>query len=156
MLLLLLTGIGLRQWAEYQGIDLHVPKTVLEMAPGIIGLIMIVLEGALDLLSRDKVALIRSSLAAALMLVAQAAGHWRAAALVAGGQLGKPACSMPSRWSSSAAPLPSSVAGLTGDKKQEFIVYESTFSGILGIMLFGFVEHGRFYKAGACSPSGGE
>jgi hypothetical protein len=45
VLLLLLTGIGLRQWADYQGVNFLVPKTLLEIF-GIIGLIMIVLEGS--------------------------------------------------------------------------------------------------------------
>ena len=146
VLLLLLTGIGLRQWAEYQDISFHVPKTLLEVF-GIIGLIMIVLEGALDLrLSRDKVPLIRRSFfAAALMLVAQAAAiggllhvwlgaSWQTSLLNA----------VPLVVISSAIAIPS-VANLTGEK-QEFIVYESTFSDILGIMLFNFVDQEDFYQ----------
>ncbi|MGI4735478.1 MAG: hypothetical protein ACRYG7_09885 [Janthinobacterium lividum] len=146
VLLLLLTGIGLRQWAEYQGVNFHVPKTLLEIF-GIIGLIMIVLEGALDLrLSRDKVPLIRRSFfAAALMLLGQAAAiggllhlwlgaSWQTCLLNA----------VPLVVISSAIAIPS-VANLTGDK-QEFIVYESTFSDILGIMLFNFVDQEDFYQ----------
>lgn len=146
VLLLLLTGIGLRQWAGYQGIDFRVPKTLLEIF-GIIGLIMIVLEGALDLrLTRDKVPLIRRSFfAAALMLVGQAAAiggllhlwlgaSWQTCLLNA----------VPLVVISSAIAIPS-VASLTGDK-QEFIVYESTFSDILGIMLFNFVDQEDFYQ----------
>ena len=147
VLLLLLTGIGLRQWAEYQGIDFHVPKTLLEIF-GIIGLIMIVLEGALDLrLSRDKVALIRRSFfAAALMLVAQAAAiggllHWWLGASWQTCLLN----AVPLVVISSAIAIPS-VASLTGEK-QEFIVYESTFSDILGIMLFNFVDQEDFYQS---------
>lgn len=144
VLLLLLTGIGLRQWTEYVGFDFHVPKTLLEIF-GIIGLIMIVLEGALDLrLSRDKVPLIRRSFfAAALMLVGQAAAiggllhlwlgaSWQTCLLNA----------VPLVVISSAIAIPS-VANLTGEK-QEFIVYESTFSDILGIMLFNFVDQEDF------------
>ncbi|MGI4762279.1 MAG: hypothetical protein ACRYF0_16335 [Janthinobacterium lividum] len=146
VLLLLLTGIGLRQWAEYRGLDFHVPKTLLEIF-GIIGLIMIVLEGALDLrLSRDKVPLIRRSfLAALVMLMAQAAAiggllhlwlgaSWQTSLLNA----------VPLVVISSAIAIPS-VANLTGEK-QEFIVYESTFSDILGIMLFNFVDQEDFYQ----------
>ncbi|MVN78741.1 sodium:proton antiporter [Hymenobacter sp. HMF4947] len=144
VLLLLLTGIGLRQWADYQGINFLVPKTLLEIF-GIIGLIMIVLEGALDLrLTRDKVPLIRRSfLAAAAMLVAQAAAiggllhlwlgaSWQTCLLNA----------VPLVVISSAIAIPS-VTNLTRDK-QEFIVYESTFSDILGIMLFNFVDQEDF------------
>lgn len=146
VLLLLLTGIGLRQWAEYQDVNFHVPKTLLEIF-GIIGLIMIVLEGALDLrLTRDKVPLIRRSfLAALVMLMAQAAAiggllhlwlgaSWQTSLLNA----------VPLVVISSAIAIPS-VANLTGDK-QEFIVYESTFSDILGIMLFNFVDQEDFLQ----------
>lgn len=144
VLLLLLTGIGLRQWADYQGLHFGVPKTLLEIF-GIIGLIMIVLEGALDLrLSRDKVPLIRRSfLAAAFMLMGQA--------IAIGGLLhlwlGAPwqTCllnAVPLVVISSAIAIPS-VASLSGEK-QEFIVYESTFSDILGIMLFNFVDQEDF------------
>jgi hypothetical protein len=121
-----------------------VPKTLLERF-GIIGLIMIVLEGALDLrLSRDKVPLIRRSfLAAALMLLGQAAAiggllhlwlgaSWQTCLLNA----------VPLVVISSAIAIPS-VANLSGEK-QEFIVYESTFSDILGIMLFNFVDQEDF------------
>jgi len=73
VLMLLLTGIALRQSADYFGFSLGIPTVVLEIF-GIIGLIMIVLEGSLDLkLTRNKAPLIRRSfLAAALMLVVQA------------------------------------------------------------------------------------
>ncbi|MGI4833551.1 MAG: cation:proton antiporter [Janthinobacterium lividum] len=144
VLLLLLTGIGLQQLAQYAGYSPHIPKTLLEIF-GIIGLIMIVLEGSLDLrLSRDKVPLIRRSfLAALLMLVSQAAAigtllhlwlgaSWQTSLLNA----------VPLVVISSAIAIPS-VASLTGDK-QEFIVYESTFSDILGIMLFNFVDQEDF------------
>lgn len=144
VLLLLLTGIGLRQWAEHQGVDFRVPKTLLELF-GIIGLIMIVLEGALDLrLRRDKVPLIRRSfLAALVILLVQAAAiggllhlwlgaSWQTCLLNA----------VPLVVISSAIAIPS-VANLTKDK-QEFIVYESTFSDILGIMLFNFVDQEDF------------
>ena len=147
VLLLLLTGIGLRQWTAYRGLELHVPKTLLELF-GIIGLIMIVLEGALDLrLSRDKVALIRSSFAAAaLMLVAQAVAIGGLLHLWLGA--GWQTCllnAVPLVVISSAIAIPS-VANLTGEK-QEFIVYESTFSDILGIMLFNFVDQEDFLQS---------
>lgn len=148
VLLLLLTGIGLQQLSEYGGYAPHIPKTLLEIF-GIIGLIMIVLEGSLDLrLSREKVPLIRRSfLAALLMLVSQAAAigallhlwlgaSWQTCLLNA----------VPLVVISSAIAIPS-VASLTGEK-QEFIVYESTFSDILGIMLFNFVDQEDFARGG--------
>lgn len=148
VLLLLLTGLGLQQLAQYAGYSLHIPKTLLEIF-GIIGLIMIVLEGSLDLrLSRDKVPLVRRSfLAALLMLMGQAAvigallhlwlgASWQTCLLNA----------VPLVVISSAIAIPS-VASLTGEK-QEFIVYESTFSDILGIMLFNFVDQEDFAQGG--------
>lgn len=144
VLMLLLTGIALRQTADYFDFALAIPKVVLEIF-GIIGLIMIVLEGALDLkLSRDKAPLIRRSfLAAALMLVVQAV----AIALVLHAYVGAPfqTClvnAVPLSVISSAIAIPS-VANLMGEK-QEFIVYESTFSDILGIMLFNFALQDNF------------
>ncbi|WBO86390.1 cation:proton antiporter [Hymenobacter yonginensis] len=144
VLMLLLTGIALRQAADYFDFTLAIPKVVLEIF-GIIGLIMIVLEGALDLeLTREKAPLIRRSfLAAVLMLVVQSV----AIALLLQGYLGASfqTClvnAVPLAVISSAIAIPS-VANLMGEK-QEFIVYESTFSDILGIMLFNFALQDNF------------
>ncbi|MBC6698636.1 cation:proton antiporter domain-containing protein [Hymenobacter puniceus] len=144
VLMLLLTGIALRQAADYFDFTLGIPKVVLEIF-GIIGLIMIVLEGALDLeLTREKAPLIRRSfLAAVLMLVVQSV----AIALLLQWYLGASfqTClvnAVPLAVISSAIAIPS-VANLMGEK-QEFIVYESTFSDILGIMLFNFALQDNF------------
>ncbi|MDH7446468.1 cation:proton antiporter domain-containing protein [Aquimarina sp. 2201CG14-23] len=108
---------------------------------GIVGLIMIVLEAALELkLKREKLIPILKSLAIALIgLVASAyvaaivlkalidGMTWQSALLYA----------TPLSILSSAIIIPS-VAGLSDDKK-EFHVYESTFSDILGIMMFYFL-----------------
>lgn len=144
VLMLLLSGIALRQAADYFDFTLGIPKVVLEIF-GIIGLIMIVLEGALDLkISRDKAPLIRRSfLAAALMLVVQAVvialilHFWL--------RVNFQSClvnAIPLAVISSAIAIPS-VANLRGEK-QEFIVYESTFSDILGIMFFNFALQENF------------
>src|SRR5688572_31579771 len=61
VLMLLACGIGLQFGAEYFGFSFVLPRVVLEVF-GIIGLILIVLEGALDLkLSRGKIPTIRRS-----------------------------------------------------------------------------------------------
>ncbi|UOG73019.1 cation:proton antiporter [Hymenobacter tibetensis] len=144
VLMLLLTGIALRQAADYFNFALDIPTVVLEIF-GIIGLIMIVLEGALDLkLTRDKAPLIRRSfMAAALILLVQSV----AIALLLQLYVGLPfqTClvnAVPLSVISSAIAIPS-VANLMGEK-QEFIVYESTFSDILGIMLFNFALQDNF------------
>ncbi|ALD20759.1 hypothetical protein [Hymenobacter sp. DG25A] len=144
VLMLLLTGIALRQAADYFDASLNIPSVVLEIF-GIIGLIMIVLEGALDLrLEAGKAPLIRRAFfAAALMLLVQTV----AIALLLKAYLGVSfqSClvnAVPLTVISSAIAIPS-VANLTGEK-QEFIVYESTFSDILGIMLFNFAIQDNF------------
>ncbi|SNR57894.1 MULTISPECIES: cation:proton antiporter [Hymenobacter] len=144
VLMLLLTGIALRQAADYFDFALPIPKVVLEIF-GIIGLIMIVLEGALDLeLTRDKAPLIRRSfLAAALMLIVQASAIATLLYLWLG--ISFQTClvnAVPLAVISSAIAIPS-VANLRGEK-QEFIVYESTFSDILGIMFFNFALQKNF------------
>ncbi|MCB2379495.1 hypothetical protein LGH70_18000 [Hymenobacter sp. BT635] len=144
VLMLLLTGIALRQAADYFDFAFQVPSVVLQIF-GIIGLIMIVLEGAMDLkISREKTPLIRRSFfAAALMLVVQAVAI--AALLHAYLGVSWQSClvnAIPLAVISSAIAIPS-VAGLWGEK-QEFIVYESTFSDILGIMFFNFALQDDF------------
>ncbi len=115
---------------------------------GIVGLIMIVLEAALELkLKSDKLMPILKSMAIAL--IGLVASTFIAAvilkALVDG-------MTMQSAWLyatplsilSSAIIIPS-VSGLS-EAKKEFHVYESTFSDILGIMLFYFLT-GRLNPA---------
>ncbi|GAB3661900.1 hypothetical protein GCM10027594_31580 [Hymenobacter agri] len=144
VLLLLLAGIALSQAANYWGVAVAVPPVLLQLF-GIVGLILIVLEGSLDLrLTHDKAPLIRRSfLAAVLIMGVQVAAiaallhfyvgaRWQSCLLNA----------VPLAVVSSAVAIPS-VAGLGGDK-QEFIVYESTFSDIVGIMLFNFILQDNF------------
>lgn len=139
VLMLIITGVLISLGIQYLGAeDLMLMKS-LEIL-GIVGLIMIVLEAALDLeLSKEKLPLIgRSLLVALLCLLASATGI---ATLL---QLFIPmsfAIAMlyatPLAIMSSAIIIPS-VAGLV-DHKREFMVYESAFSDILGIMVFYFV-----------------
>ncbi len=105
---------------------------------GTVGLIMIVLEAALELeLKREKLLPIaKSMLIAFIGLIASA---WAAAMIL---QHFVPGMTSVSAWLyattlsilSSAIIIPS-VGGLRPDKK-EFHIYESTFSDIMGIMLF--------------------
>ena len=108
---------------------------------GIVGLIMIVLEAALELkLERDKYLAIGKALFVAA--VGLLASTWAAAELL---EYFIDDMSTQAAWLyatplsilSSAIIIPS-VTGLKGDKK-EFHIYESTFSDILGIMLFYFL-----------------
>ncbi|MEL6124661.1 MAG: cation:proton antiporter, partial [Bacteroidota bacterium] len=108
---------------------------------GIVGLIMIVLEAALELeLKREK--LVPISVAFGVALVGLMASTWMAALVL---EEFIPGMTTQSAWIyatplsilSSAIIIPS-VTGLKHDKK-EFHIYESTFSDILGILLFYFL-----------------
>lgn len=149
VLLLLAMGVGLRLLADafnFKGIDFSTILPVL----GTIGLIMIVLEGALELhYTPEKKKVILQSLGAAFFLLV-------GTALAIGGLFvyvtGAPfqTCllnAIPYSTISSAIAIPS-VANLLAHKK-EFIVYESTFSDILGIMFFNFLVTNEQIDAGA-------
>ncbi len=143
VLMLIVLGILLKYVLAY-----FVPNTpdftgTLEIL-GTIGLIMIVLEAALELeLKREKLVPILKSTAIALIgLVASA---WVAALII---YQFIPEMTMQSAWLyatplsilSSAIIIPS-VGGLSESKK-EFHIYESTFSDIIGIMMFYFLAAG--------------
>ncbi|MFS4455905.1 cation:proton antiporter [Maribacter sp. 2304DJ31-5] len=115
---------------------------------GIIGLIMIVLEAALELeLKREKLVPILKSMAIALIGLV---GSAYVAALIL--YQFTPGMSMQSAWLyatplsilSSAIIIPS-VSGLS-EVKKEFHIYESTFSDIMGIMMF-------YYLIGGLNPA---
>lgn len=137
VLLLIITGIALNQGAAILEFDINFNlQPVLEVL-GIVGLIMIVLEAALDLeLTKENWPVLwKSTLVAVIGLVGSAiaigaifhhyfAMDWLQAVLYA----------TPLSILSSAIIIPS-VESLS-PKKREFMIYESTFSDILGIMLF--------------------
>ena len=140
VLMLIILGIvikiGLDSMTE-QTPDFHAYLEVL----GIVGLIMIVLEAALELkLEREK--LIPIVKAFTIALIGLILSAWAAAALL---HQFIPEMTMQKAWIyatpisilSSAIIIPS-VSGLRHDKK-EFHIYESTFSDILGIMMFYFL-----------------
>lgn len=126
---------------------------------GTVGLVMIVLEAALELkLTKDKVKPILLSLGIAL--VGLLVSTWLTAEVLS--------CYIPElkdnrtlAWFyatplsilSSAIIIPS-VIDLRSDKK-EFHIYESTFSDILGIMLFLFLESQLGYGEGGAESGGG-
>ncbi|WP_425638160.1 cation:proton antiporter [Algoriphagus yeomjeoni] len=140
VLMLIALGVILQYILQYftsETIDFF---PILEVL-GIVGLIMIVLEAALELeLKREKLIPILKSLAIAL--IGLGLSTWAAASIL---YYYIPDMSMQSAWLyatplsilSSAIIIPS-VAGLRA-KKREFHIYESTFSDILGIMLFYFL-----------------
>jgi len=143
VLLLIILGVILQFVLKYmtsEQVDFFPALEVL----GIIGLIMIVLEAALELeLKREKLIPILKSLVIALIGLVGSA--WLTALILYQFVEGM---SMQSAWLyatplsilSSAIIIPS-VSGLPEHKK-EFHIYESTFSDIMGIMMFYFLVGG--------------
>ncbi len=143
VLMLIILGVAIQYGLKYANVGDIDFFPVLEVL-GIVGLIMIVLEAALELeLKKEKLMPILKSLVIGLFgLVASA---WIAALIL---YQFIPEMTMQSAWLyatplsilSSAIIIPS-VTGLKEHKK-EFHVYESTFSDILGIMMFYFLTGG--------------
>jgi len=152
VLLLLLTGIAARIAFNKTGYELPPLKTVVQFF-GIIGVILIVLEGALELkLHRDKLWLIiRSFLSAFVILVISTLSIAMGIKLMYS-EFTFYICivnALPFAVISSAIAIPS-VRGINEEKK-EFIIYESIFSDILGILIFNFVIHNPTIEAGSFS-----
>lgn len=149
VLLLLATGIGLKLVAgalHFEGIDFSKVLPLL----GTIGLILIVLEGALELhFTPDKKQVILKSLGAAffLLVISSLLIGWLFVYITDAPFRTCLLNAVPYSTISSAIAIPS-VANLMASKK-EFIVYESTFSDILGIMLFNFLLYNEEVSVGS-------
>lgn len=142
VLMLIVLGICIKEFGgEQVNTNVFANLSVLEII-GNIGLIMIVLEAALDLdLKREKIGLILKSFFVALIalvLSSFAIAYIIMYTIQDVADLYKALIyAVPLSIMSSAIIIPS-VGGLKGNKK-EFMVYESTFSDILGIMFFYFL-----------------
>lgn len=142
VVLLLLLGIGIKQGAIFFGLDVSNYERQMNLVLpflGTLGLIFIVLEGALELEinGSKKNILLKSFLAALIVLFLTVGAIW--AILFYGFQQDSNLAllnAIPLSVISSAIAIPS-VATLNGYEK-EFIIYESSFSDILGVMLFNF------------------
>lgn len=136
VLILILLGVGIQQLLVYFEMEPNYSGS-LEVL-GIIGLIMIVLEAALDLeLKKEKWPVIWKSFIIALFsLTLTSLSISFIIRLIIPGIEFLPALvyALPLSIMSSAIIIPS-VANLSSYKK-EFLIYESTFSDILGIMVF--------------------
>ena len=139
VILLMFTGMLIRLGVDFYGeVELQFLDQLIPVL-GTLGLILIVLEGALELdIERKKIPLIlKGFLAALVILIANIVGLSfifetvllleRTTAVV---------YAIPLSIISSAVAIPSASGLLTKDK--EFVVYESTFSDILGIMAFNY------------------
>jgi hypothetical protein len=139
VLLLIATGIATRYALAFYGYDsIDVQKMVKVL--GAIGIIMIVLEAAMDLeVGRHKFKLIRNSfLSAVFIFIISAFGI----AWLISYCLHQPLhlaliYAIPMSIISSAIVIPST--GHLPEEKKEFIIYESSFSDILGILVFDYM-----------------
>jgi len=139
VLLLIVLGVALKGLVSATGMETPNLTPILEVL-GTIGLIMIVLEASLDLeLEREKRKVISRAFFTSLVTLLLSA-------IIIGGVMTVYLkvdlttgllYAVPLSIMSSAIIIPS-VSALSSDKR-EFMVYESTFSDILGIMLFYFL-----------------
>ena len=139
VILLMFTGIIIRAitniygFTDFDFLDKLIPVL------GTIGLILIVLEGALELdIKKEKLPIIlKGFLAAALILILNIISvSWVFENILNLEHKTAVIYAIPLAIISSAVAIPSA-AGLLNQEK-EFVVYESTFSDILGIMIFNY------------------
>ena len=150
VLMLLFTGIVARIVFIKMGYDLPELRNILEFI-GIIGLILIVLEGALDLkISRDRIGLITRSFFSALVILLVSSFSIAYGIHVFFVEISYYTClvnAIPLAVISSAIAIPS--VGQMKEQKKEFIVYESIFSDILGILFFNAVVNNPSFEVSA-------
>lgn len=136
VVLLIFSGILLRQVLDYLGQTIPLLDLLLPII-GTLGLMLIVLEGALDLnITRDNMGLIGRAAACSLLGLVLTGGliaivihytfdtGWRQAWLY----------SIPLAVISSAVAIPAATA--LAPKLREFVIYESSLSDIAGVLLF--------------------
>ena len=140
VILLMFTGIIIRAITNLYGFtDFGFLDKVIPVL-GTVGLILIVLEGALELdIKKEKLPVIlKGFFAAALILILNIiAVSWAFENILNLEHKTAVIFAIPLAIISSAVAIPSA-AGLL-NREKEFVVYESTFSDILGIMIFNYV-----------------
>jgi len=138
VLLLLFAGVGFRAVADTTQHSITFSSQLIELL-GVVGLIMIVLEAGLDLkLGKEKVKLIKSSFFSALIILVLSTALVTAILYF---WLNEPLLkclvyAIPLSIMSSSIVIPS-IHHLTENKK-EFLIYEASFSDILGILAFNY------------------
>lgn len=139
IILLLIMGFGLNQIFTFTGIKIPNLKPLLPVL-GTIGLILIVLEGALELkLSKDKISLIgKSSISALIPMLILAIAivfplHVLGDIPISSALINAiPLCII-----SSAIAIPT--ARNLSNHNKEFVTYESSLSDIFGVIIFNFI-----------------
>ena len=139
VILLMFTGIIIRAVTNLYGFTDFAFLDKLIPVLGTVGLILIVLEGAVELdIKREKLPVIlKGFFAAALILILNIiAVSWAFENILNLEHKTAIIFAIPLAIISSAVAIPSA-AGLL-NREKEFVVYESTFSDILGIMIFNY------------------
>lgn len=146
VLLLLASGIVLRVIADEQQWQVALPYSLTEFL-GVTGLVMIVLEAGLDLkLNRSKAKLIRNSFFSALFIflislagIAAGLHYW-----LEESWLKCIVYAVPLAIMSSSIVIPS--LHTLSPQKKEFLIYEASFSDIIGILVFNFLVAGEVFS----------
>ncbi|MEO6137030.1 MAG: cation:proton antiporter [Ginsengibacter sp.] len=139
VILLLILGWGCRQLTDFSSIQIPDLSRLLPVF-GTVGLILIVLEGALELdLNKSKFPLVRKSFlgAFASMLILSFLASYTIYFLTGMSIMGSLINVIPVCIISSSVAI-SSAKNLTKSNK-EFVIYESSLSDILGVVFFNFI-----------------
>lgn len=139
VILLIGTGVGIHYLTKYYGFETQNVQPLVKVL-GAVGLIMIILEAALDLeVHKEKLKLIRNSFFSASIIffvssfvISYLIMYW----------LNEPfdrafIYAVPMSIISSAIVIPST--GHLPEDKKEFIIYEASFSDIIGILVFNYM-----------------
>lgn len=156
VLLLLLLGIGIRALADSAGVRTFDVQLLLSTL-GNIGLILIVFEGALELsYEHEKRSTISKAFFSSFFLLLLTTFAIAGILNYITGAAWLPcfANAVPLSVISSAVAIPS--AGGLIPRNKEFVVYESSFSDILGIVFFNFLVSNETFGVKAFTGLGGE
>lgn len=143
VLLLMGLGVLLQYFAKLYGVSFLIPDSTIDLM-GTFGLILIVLEASLDLkLKKEEIPTVRNAfLAASVILLISSFTmaftiHWWLGTTLKKSLI----TAIPLAVTSSAIAIPS--VTFMSKKVREFIIYEATFSDIIGILLFNYVIQDR-------------
>lgn len=148
VLLLLLAGIGTREALIYLDISFALPGRAVELF-GILGLIMIILEAGLDLsVSKKKLPVVRNAFLSAvfILLISSVIVAAFLYYYLKEDFLNCLIYAIPLSVVSSAIVIPS-ISHLS-QKNREFLIYETSFSDITGILLFNYMIAGNLLHSG--------
>jgi potassium/hydrogen antiporter len=142
VILLIALGIGLQLLGQYSSIKIPDLKPILPVL-GTIGLVLIILEASLDLkLNKRKKSLITKSISSAFVLLVLFLTGFAFIFVHFYGYNIKSSLinAIPFGIISSAVAIPSAI--FLNQEEKEFIVYESSFSDLFGIIMFDFLLTG--------------